>query len=154
MKCHCFHLFPFYLPWSDETRCHDLSLFLILSFKLFFFHSPPSPLSKRFFSSSSLSAIRMVSSAYLWFWYFSQQSWFQLATHQAWNFTWYALCISLKNRWQVLSYSFLNPEPVMQGSNCCFLNIIQVSQETGRWSDIPIYLRVFYSLLWCTQSRL
>ena len=23
--CHCFHLFPFYLPWSDGTRCHDLS---------------------------------------------------------------------------------------------------------------------------------
>ena len=23
--CHCFHFFPFYLPWSDETRCHDLS---------------------------------------------------------------------------------------------------------------------------------
>ena len=23
--CHCFHFFPFYLPWSDGTRCHDLS---------------------------------------------------------------------------------------------------------------------------------
>ena len=22
--CHCFHCFPFYLPWSDGTRCHDL----------------------------------------------------------------------------------------------------------------------------------
>ena len=21
---HCFHCFPIYLPWSDETRCHDL----------------------------------------------------------------------------------------------------------------------------------
>ena len=21
---HCFHWFPMYLPWSDETRCHDL----------------------------------------------------------------------------------------------------------------------------------
>ena len=21
----CFHCFPIYLPWSDETRCHDLS---------------------------------------------------------------------------------------------------------------------------------
>ena len=25
--CHYFHLFPFYLPWSNGTRCHDLSLF-------------------------------------------------------------------------------------------------------------------------------
>ena len=23
--CHCFHYFPIYLPWSDRTRCHDLS---------------------------------------------------------------------------------------------------------------------------------
>ena len=22
---HCFHCFPIYLPWSDGTRCHDLS---------------------------------------------------------------------------------------------------------------------------------
>ena len=24
--CHCFHCFPIYLPWSDGTRCHGLSL--------------------------------------------------------------------------------------------------------------------------------
>ena len=23
--CHCFHCFPIYLPWSDGTRCHDIS---------------------------------------------------------------------------------------------------------------------------------
>ena len=23
--CHCFHCFPIYLPWSDGTRCRDLS---------------------------------------------------------------------------------------------------------------------------------
>ena len=23
--CHCFHFFRIYLPWSDGTRCHDLS---------------------------------------------------------------------------------------------------------------------------------
>ena len=23
--CYCFHQFPIYLPWSDGTRCHDLS---------------------------------------------------------------------------------------------------------------------------------
>ena len=23
--CHCFHCFPVYLPWSDGTRCHNLS---------------------------------------------------------------------------------------------------------------------------------
>ena len=29
--CHCFQCFPIYLPWSDGTRCHDLS-FLNLEF--------------------------------------------------------------------------------------------------------------------------
>ena len=24
IKCHCFHCFPIYFPWSDGTRCHDL----------------------------------------------------------------------------------------------------------------------------------
>ena len=24
--CHCFHFFPIYLPWSDGTKCHDLSI--------------------------------------------------------------------------------------------------------------------------------
>ena len=23
--CHCFHCFPIHLPWSDGTRCHDVS---------------------------------------------------------------------------------------------------------------------------------
>ena len=23
--CHCFHCFPIYFPWSEGTRCHDLS---------------------------------------------------------------------------------------------------------------------------------
>jgi len=60
---HCFHCFPIYFPWCDGTGCHDLS-FLNVSIK------PTFPLSsftfiKRLFSSSSLSAIRVVSSAYL-----------------------------------------------------------------------------------------
>ena len=29
--CHCFHWFPIYLPWSDGTRCHNLS-FLNIEF--------------------------------------------------------------------------------------------------------------------------
>ena len=33
---HCFHYFPIYLPWSDGTRCHDLS-FLNVEFSVNFF---------------------------------------------------------------------------------------------------------------------
>ena len=58
----CFHYFPIYLPWSDGTRCHDLS-FLNVEFKPTF--SLSLTFIKRRFSSSSLSAIRVVSYAYL-----------------------------------------------------------------------------------------
>ena len=61
--CLCFHCFPIYLPWNDGSGCHDLS-FLNVEFKpafsLFSF-----TFIKRLFSSSLLSAIRVVSSAYL-----------------------------------------------------------------------------------------
>ena len=61
--CHCFHFFPFYLPWSDGTGYHDLS-FLNVEFQASFF-TLLFTLIKMLFSSSSLSAIRMVSSAHL-----------------------------------------------------------------------------------------
>ena len=60
---HCFHFIPIYLPWSDGTKCHDLH-FLNVKFK------PDVSLSyftfiNRLFSSSSISAVRVVSFAYL-----------------------------------------------------------------------------------------
>ena len=60
--CHSFHCFPVYLPWRGETRCHDIS-FLNLSIKPTFSLSSFT-FFKRLFSSS-LSAIRVVSSSYL-----------------------------------------------------------------------------------------
>ena len=55
--------FSIYLPWSDGTRWHDLG-FWMLSFKPAFLPSSFTFL-KRFFSFPLLSAIRVVSSAYL-----------------------------------------------------------------------------------------
>ena len=60
--CRCFCFPPIYLLWSDGTECYDLSFlnvvfkpdFLLLSFTIM----------KRLFSSSLLSAIRVVSPAY------------------------------------------------------------------------------------------
>ena len=54
---HCFHCFPNYFPWSDGTRCRMLSFKPTFSLSTFTFI-------KRLFSSS-LSAIRVVSSACL-----------------------------------------------------------------------------------------
>ena len=62
--CHCFHFFPIYLPWSDGNGYAMILDFWMLSFKpafsLSFFM-----LIKSLFSSSSLSAFRVVSYANL-----------------------------------------------------------------------------------------
>ena len=60
---HCFHCFPIYLPWSDGTRYRDLS-FLNVKF-LANFSLSSFTFIKKLFSSSLLSAISVVSSAYL-----------------------------------------------------------------------------------------
>ena len=57
--------FPFYLSWSDGTRCHDLSFFEYCFRPAFLLSS--FTYIKRLFSSSLLSAIRVVLSAYLRF---------------------------------------------------------------------------------------
>ena len=62
--CHCFHFYPFYLPWSDRIGYHDLSFFECwVSSQLF--HSPLSPSSRSSYSSSLLFATRGISPAYL-----------------------------------------------------------------------------------------
>ena len=61
--CHCSYFFPFYLPWSDGTRCHNFT-FLNVQFQASFF-THLFTFIKRLFRSASLSAIRVASSAYL-----------------------------------------------------------------------------------------
>ena len=60
INSHCLHCLPIYLPRRDGTSCHDLNFLKVLAFSLSFFI-----FIKRLFSSSSLSAIMVVSSAYL-----------------------------------------------------------------------------------------
>ena len=91
--CHCFHFFPFYLSWSDETRCHDLS-FLNVEFSASFFHSPLPPSSKGFLVCLHFLPLEWYH-LHIWdCWYFSQKSWFQLVIHPAWHFAWCNLHIS------------------------------------------------------------
>ena len=104
--------FPFYLPWSDRIReawGHKESdmtewtelmgsdamilVFWMLCFKPAFSLSS-FILIKRLFSSFSLSAIIVVSSAYLRLLIFLWQSWFQLVIHPVRHFTWCTLHIS------------------------------------------------------------
>ena len=65
----CFHCFPIYLPWSDGRDVMIL-VFWMVSFKPTFSLSSFTFI-KRLFSSSLLSAIRVVSSLYWGYWYFS-----------------------------------------------------------------------------------
>ena len=86
--CHHFHCFPIYLPWSVGLDAR-IFVFWMLSFKTDFSLSSFNFI-KRLFSSSLLSAIRVVSFAYmrlLIFW----QSWFQLVLHPAQHFAWCTL---------------------------------------------------------------
>ena len=76
-----FHCFPTYLPWSDGTRCHDLS-FMKLSFK------PTFSLSCFTFLRGSLVLLCFLPKRWchlhIWgYWYFSWQSWLQLLLHPA-----------------------------------------------------------------------
>ena len=82
------HFFLIYLPCSDGTRCHGLTIWM-LSFKSAFSHSSFTFI-KRLFSSFSLTTIRVVLSEYLRLLIFLPASWFQLVLYPAWHFIMYS----------------------------------------------------------------
>ena len=90
----CLLLFPLFPHICHEVMGPDamISVFWMLSFKPNFSLSSFTFI-KRLFRSSLLSATMVVSS--IWdYWYFSQQSWFQVVLYPAQHFTWYTLHIS------------------------------------------------------------
>ena len=111
-------------------------VFWILSFKSTFLFSSFTFI-KRIFSSS-LSAIRVVSSVYLRLLNFSQQSWFQLVLHPVQHFSWCTLHrseISRVTTYTALMYSFPHMEPTchsMSSSNSYILIYIHIFQEAGQ----------------------
>ena len=121
---HYFHLFPFYLPWSNRARCHNLNFFLIFSFKLAF---PPSSSPSLRGSLVPLSFLLLEwNHPHIWgCWYFSYLSWFQLVTRPKKGPTFLRMCSAYRlnkqgdNR-QPCQYSFLDPESIscsIHGSN-------------------------------------
>ena len=154
---HCFHGFPIYLPWSDGTRCHDL-IFLNIEFKPNFSLSSFTFI-KRLFSSSSLSAIRRVSSAYLRLMIFLRAilipaypspSPAHLIIHSAYKLNKQGDDIQ---PW-CTSFPIWN-QPVVP------CPVITVASWPAYWfpkrkvrlSDIPVSWRIFHILLWSTQSK-
>ena len=155
--CHCFHCFPIYLPWSDGIRCHDLS-FWMLRFKPAFSLSS-FPFIKRLFSSSSLSAVRVVSSAYLRLLILLLAILIQACASSNLAFwTMYSACKLNKQGDNIQPWC--TPFPIWNWSVVLCLVLMVASwpahrflRRQVRWSSIPISLRIFCSLLWSTQSK-
>ena len=154
---HCFHCFPFYLLWSDWTRCHDLS-FLNIEFKPTFSLSSFTFI-RKLFSSSSLSAIRVVSSAYLRVLIFLPAILISACASSSPGFlVMYSECKLNKQDYNIqpwhTSFPIWNqsvvPPPVLTVASWPAYRFLR---RQVRWSGIPISLRIFHSLLWSTQSK-
>ena len=108
----------------------------MLSFKPTFSLSS-STFIKRLFSSSSLSAIRVVSSAYLRLLIFLLAILIPVCASSslAFHMIYSAYRLNKQGNKTALTYSFPNLEPIlcyMSNSNYCFLICIQISQEAGK----------------------
>ena len=94
---------------SYEVMGPDAMIFVVwmLSFKPTFSFSSFTPIKWLFSSTSSLFAIRVVSSAIWGYWYFTWHSWFQLVLHPAQHFSWYIRHISYISRVTIYSLNVL-----------------------------------------------
>ena len=81
--CYCFHCFSFYLPWSDGTRCRDLSFLnveLYVRFSNSLSHSWTGSLATLHFLPLEWYHLHIWGG-----WYFSLQSWFRVVIHPTQN---------------------------------------------------------------------
>ena len=150
--CHYFHIFPFYLPWNDGTGCHDLN-FWMLSFKPAFSVTSLT-LIKRLFSSSLLSAIRVVSSVYLRLLIFLPAILIPACDSSSLTLCMMYSTQKLNNQGDNIQL-WRTPFPIWNQSvvPCLVLTIAswpayKFLRRQVRWSGIPISLRIFHSLLW------
>ena len=155
--CHCFHCFPIYLPWSDGTVCHDFH-FCMLSFKPAFSHSSFMFI-KRLFSSASLSAVRVVSSAYLRLLIFHPAILIPACASSSPEFLVMYSAYKLNKQGDNIQ-PWRSPFPIWNQSvsPCPVLTFAswpayRFLKRQVRWSGIPISWWVFHSLLWSTQSK-
>ena len=156
--CHSFFCFPIYLPWSNGTGSHVLNFLNVLSFQPAFSLSSFTFI-KRLFSSSSLSALRVVSSAYLRLLIFllailipvSASS--SVASHMM--YSGYKLN---KQGDSIQSWCTLFPLWNQSIVTCPVLTVAswpayRFLRRQVRWSGILLSWSVFHSLLWFTRSK-
>ena len=151
--CHYFHLFP--------SICHEVMgpcffSYLVLSW---LFHSSSFTLDKRLFSSSSLSAIRVVSSTYLRLFMFLPPILIPACISPSLAFLIMSSACRL-NKQGDSSQPCCTPFLILNQSVVPYRVLTVASwpayrflRRQVRWSGIPISLRAFHSLLWSTQSK-
>ena len=121
------------MKWWDQMPCYSFFECWVLGQ---IFHSSFIFI-KRLFSSSLLTVIKVVSSAYLRLLILLQAVLIPACERPAWHFAWYTLYRSLISRVTInkLTHSFVSLETVhcsTFSTNCCFLSCIQISQEAGK----------------------
>jgi len=144
--------FPASICMKWWTRCHDLS-FPMLSFKTEIIFSSFTFI-KRFFSSSSVSAIRVISSAYLRLLIFLPACASSGVTFQIM----YSVCKLNKqgnNRlpWHTpfpVLNQFIVPSPILTIASWPAYRFLR---RQVMWSVISIFLTILHILLWSTQSK-
>ena len=147
---------PIYLLWSDRTRCHDLTFLNVESFKPTFSLSSFTFI-KRLFSSSLLSGIRVVSSAYLRLLIFLPAIFIPACASSSPAFlTMYSAYKLIKQGGNIQPWH--TPFPIWNQSvvPCPVPTVAswpayRFLRRQVRWSGIYMSLRIFHSLLWSTQ---
>ena len=152
--CHCFHFSPSICQKVIGLYAMIL-IFWMLNFKpafsLSFF-----TLIKRLFSSSSLSANRVVSSAYLRLLIFLLAV--LIPAYDSSSLAFHMMYSACKQNDNIQSWC--TPFPIWNQSvvPCLVLTVAswpayRFFKRQARYSHIPISRRIFHSLLWPTQSK-
>ena len=153
--CHCFYCFP--------SVCHEVMgldamifVFWMLSFKPTFSLSSLTFI-KKLFSSSLLSAIRVVSSAYLRSLTFIPE--ILIPVCASFSPVFLMMYSAYKLNKQGDNIQPWHPFPIWNRSvvPCPVLTVAswpahRFLKRQVRWSGIPISFRIFHSLLWSTQK--
>ena len=152
---HCFHCFCI----SYEVMGPDAMTFVfwMLSFKPTFSFSSFTYI-KKLFSSSSHSAIRVVSSAYLRsliFLAILTPAYASSSPPFLMMYSAYKLNKQGDNiqPWRIPFPIWNQPVLPCPGLTVAFWPAYRFLKRQVRWSGIPISLRIFHSLLWSTQSK-
>ena len=155
---HCFHCFP---SISHEVMGPDAMIFVFSECWALsqLFHFPLSLSSRGFFSSSSLYAIRVVSSAYLSLLIFLLAILIPACVSSSPAFLMMYSAYKLNKQGDNIqpwctSFLIWNQTVV----SCLVLTVAswpayRFLKRQVRWSGIPISFRIFYNLLWSTKSK-